>query len=83
MEPAVLNDRKNIFDDRRNRHERRQQSLSMPAGQDRRKDNRRHRQFSARAWWLDTAYSVELLERKKPETSLVIKTTNKPKEPQL
>ena len=83
MEPAVLTDRKNIFDDRRNRHERRQQSLSMPAGQDRRKDNRRHRRFSARAWWLDTIYSVELLEGKKPETSPAIKTTNKPKEPQL
>jgi hypothetical protein len=83
MEPVILTDRKNIFDDRRNRHERRRQSLSMPAGQDRRKGARRYRRFSARAWWLDTVYSVELLDGKKPVKNPAINTTSKPKEPQL
>ena len=83
MELAVLSDRKNIFDDRRNRQDRRQQCLSMPAGQDRRKSIRRHKRFSARAWWLDTVYSVELVDGKKPEKRTATETSGKPKEPQL
>lgn len=64
MEFVSLSESKSIFDDRRNRLERRRQNLSIPAGLDRRKLARRHRRFSARSWWLDTEYAVELISEK-------------------
>jgi hypothetical protein len=84
-----LQEGKSIFDDRRNRHERRQQSLSMPAGLNRRKTTRRHRRFSARDWWLDTDYAIELVGESKVESNPDEKSgakshpLEKPKKPSL
>ena len=60
-----MSEGKSIFDDRRIRLERRRQELPMPASLNRRSDDRRQKSFSARAWWLDTDYAVELVRERK------------------
>lgn len=51
-----------MFSDRRAGADRRKQSLSMPAGMNRRKSCRRDRNFHSKPWWLKIDYSVEITE---------------------
>ena len=52
--------KRTIFSDRRD-SDRRKQSLSMPAGMNRRSNGRRTRSFDPEPWWLRTDYAVELV----------------------
>ena len=57
-----MNDKsRSMFNDRRISTDRRDQSLPMPAGLDRRGGCRRSRQFQAQPWWLRIDYAVELV----------------------
>ncbi len=56
---------RSIFSDRRVGADRRDQSLPMPAGLDRRDGCRRSRHFQAQPWWLRIDYAVELVTEKK------------------
>ena len=57
-----MNDpKRTIFNDRRDKSNRRQQNLPMPSGLDRRAQCRRSRRFHANPWWLSINYAEELV----------------------
>lgn len=56
-----------MFGDRRNKSDRRQQDLPMPAGLDRRLHLRRAKAFQHKPWWLNVDYSEELISVKASE----------------
>ncbi len=56
---------RSIFSDRRTGTDRRDQTLPMPAGLDRRGQCRRSRHFQAQPWWLRIHYAEELVTEQK------------------
>lgn len=49
-----------MFGDRRNERDRRQQSLPIPNGIERRAGSRREKGFKGKPWWLSVSYAEEL-----------------------
>ena len=56
---------RSMFSDRRSGTDRRDQSLPIPAGLDRRGGGRRARNFQSLPWWLSINYAVELVTEEK------------------
>ncbi|MBL4827932.1 MAG: hypothetical protein JKY66_09520 [Spongiibacteraceae bacterium] len=56
--------KQSMFSDRRRHTDRRTQSLSMPAGMDRRVGSRRSKHFESQPWWLRIDYASELVSEK-------------------
>lgn len=61
----VTDDKKTIFNDRREGSDRRRQQLPFPARLDRRKGGRRSSAFKAEPWWLRIDYAEELVSERK------------------